>query len=381
MDFALTAEQERDRQRIVEFARRELNDGIAGRDAGQEFARPAWRRCAELGVQGLPIPTAYGGAAADPVTIAVSLEALGYGCEDNGLLFALNAQMWSCQIPILRFGSDDVRQRYLPGLCDGSLVGGHAMTESESGSDAFSLATEARGDADGYVLNGVKTFVTNAPVADVFVVFATTAPGTGFSGVTAFVVDRDTPGLTVGPPLSKMGLRTALMGELVLSDCRVPAAQVLGRPGAGVAVFNAAMDWERSFILASAVGTMQRQVERCVRHARERRQFGQPIGSFQSVSNTIVDMKARLEASRLLLYHLAWLRSTGQPTALESALVKLHLSESFVENSLAAVQIHGGRGYLTEAGLERDVRDAVAARIYSGTSEIQRSLVARHLGL
>lgn len=381
MDFGLTDEQAQDRRRLIEFAQRELNDDVVGRDAAQEFPREAWRHCAEWGIQGMAIPQAFGGRDADPLTIALTLEALGYGCEDNGLLFALNAQMWSCQIPIARFGSERLKRRYLPGLCDGSLIGGHAMSEPESGSDAFSLTTTARLDGDDYLLSGSKAFVTNAPVADVFVVFATIAPGTGFAGVTAFVVERATPGLTVSPPVAKMGLRTALMGELRLADCRLPAAQVLGRPGSGIAVFNCAMDWERSFILACVVGTMQRQVDRCVVYAKQRRQFGQPIGSFQSVSNQIVDMKLRLETSRLMLHHLAWLRSTGAPLAMEAALAKLHLSESFVENSLAAVQIHGGHGYLSDAGFERDVRDAVAARIYSGTSEIQRAMAARQLGL
>lgn len=236
-------------------------------------------------------------------------------------------------------------------------------------------------DGDDFVLDGSKVFVTNAPVADVLVVFATAEPGAGFAGITAFLVDRTSPGLTVGPPVAKMGLRTALMAEVALRGCRVPSDHVLGRPGAGLAVFNCAMEWERSLILACAVGTMQRQLERCVRYAKERRQFDRPIGSFQAVSDKLVDMKLRLETSRLLLYHAAWLMGTGAPTGLASALAKLHLSESFVASSLDAVQVHGGLGYLTDTGIERDVRDAVAGRIYSGTSEIQRTIVARHMGL
>ena len=381
MDFELTEDQERRRQALVDFARRELNGDVVGRDARQEFPREAWRRCAAFGVQGLPVPGAYGGTGADPLSIALAMEALGYGCEDNGLLFALNAQMWSCQIPIVRFGTEAQKRRYLPGLCDGSLVAGHAMTEPGSGSDAFSLTTTAVRDGDDFVLDGSKVFVTNAPEADVLVVFATVDPGTGFAGVTAFLVDRPSPGLTVGPPVAKMGLRTALMGEVVLHGCRVPADHVLGRPGAGLAVFNCAMEWERSLILACSVGTMQRQLERCVRYAKERRQFGRPIGSFQAVSDKLVDMKLRVETSRLMLYHLAWLMGTGASTAPASALAKLHLSESFVATSLDAVQVHGGLGYLTDTGLERDLRDAIAGRIYSGTSEIQRSIVARSLGL
>jgi alkylation response protein AidB-like acyl-CoA dehydrogenase len=381
VDFELTEDQERRRQALVDFARRELNGDVVGRDARQEFPREAWRRCAAFGVQGLPVPGAYGGTDADPLSIALAMEALGYGCEDNGLLFALNAQMWSCQIPIVRFGTEAQKRRYLPGLCDGSLVAGHAMTEPGSGSDAFSLTTTAVRDGDDFVLDGSKVFVTNAPEADVLVVFATVDPGTGFAGVTAFLVDRPSPGLTVGPPVAKMGLRTALMGEVVLHGCRVPADHVLGRPGAGLAVFNCAMEWERSLILACSVGTMQRQLERCVRYAKERRQFGRPIGSFQAVSDKLVDMKLRVETSRLMLYHLAWLMGTGASTAPASALAKLHLSESFVATSLDAVQVHGGLGYLTDTGLERDLRDAIAGRIYSGTSEIQRSIVARSMGL
>jgi L-prolyl-PCP dehydrogenase len=381
VDFALTEDQQRRRRAVVEFARRELNGDVVGRDARQEFPRDTWRRCAAFGLQGLPVPEAYGGAGADPLTIALTMESLGYGCDDNGLLFALNAQMWSCEIPIVRFGTERQKRRYLPGLCDGSLIAGHAMTEPGSGSDAFSLTTSAVRDGEDFVLEGSKAFVTNAPVADVLVVFASTEPGSGFAGITAFLVDRSASGLTVGPAAAKMGLRTALMAEVVLRGCRVPSDQVLGRPGGGLAVFNCGMEWERSLILACSVGTMQRQLERSVGYAKERRQFGQPIGSFHAVSDKLVDMKLRLETSRLLLYHLAWLMSTGRSTGIESALAKLHLSESFVATSLDAVQLHGGLGYLTDTGIERDVRDAIAGRIYSGTSEIQRSIIARHMGL
>jgi len=381
VDFALTEDEERRRQALIEFARRELDDDVVGRDARQEFPREAWRRCAAFGVQGLPVPEEYGGTGAGPLTIALAMEALGYGCEDNGLLFAVNTQMWACEIPIVRFGTEAQKRRYLPGLCDGSLVAGHAMTEPGSGSDAFSLTTTAVRDGDDFVLDGSKTFVTNAPVADVLVLFATTEPGTGFAGISAFLVDLPSPGVTVGPPVSKMGLRTALMAEVVLRGCRVPSDRVLGRVGAGLAVFNLAMEWERSLVLASSVGTMQRQLERSVRYAKERRQFGRAIGSFQAVSNKLVDMKLRLETSRLLLYQLAWLMTAGRSRGPESALAKLHLSESFVASSLDAVQIHGGVGYLSDTGIERDVRDAIASRIYSGTSQIQRSIVARHMGL
>jgi hypothetical protein len=381
MDFDLTPQQRQLQDAVVEFATRELNADVDARDRAASFSRDAWTRCAEFGLQGLPIPTAYGGAGADATTIVAALEGLGYGCTDNGLIFSLNAQMWSCELPILTFGSDEQKQRYLPPMCDGSLIAAHCMTEPESGSDAFSLSTCARIEGDGYVLDGSKTFATNAAEAGLFVVFATADRSRGLGGLCVFLVEADTPGLTVGKPLSKMGLRTSPMNEVFYDSCRVGRESVLAEPGSGLAVFNSSMRWERSLILAASVGTMRRQLERSIAYARERRQFGQPIGNFQSVSNKIVDMKVRVDTARLLVYRLAWLMDMDRNTALDSALVKLHLSEAAVESSVDALQIHGGYGYMTEYGFEREVRDAIGGRIYSGTSEIQRNLVARHLGL
>jgi len=381
MDFELTPEQTALREEITRFARQELNEDLVHRDADSAFSVEEWKRCAAFGIQGMPVPTEYGGVGADALTIVIAMESLGYGSRDNGLVFSLNAQMWSCETPIVRFGTEDQKRRYLPGLCDGSLIGVQCMTEPGTGSDAFNLATSAVRKDGRFVLNGAKTFITNAPVADVFVVFASTDRSKGFVGISAFLVDRETEGVSVGQPFHKMGLRTSPMSEVIFSDCEIGDDRLLGPEGAGAAIFNHSMDWERSCILAASVGSMQRQVERSVEYAKERRQFGQPIGKFQAVSHRIVDMKLRLETARLLLYRLGWAKSNGKPTALDSALVKLHLGESFLASSLDALQIHGGYGYLTESELEREVRDAVAGRIYSGTSDIQRNLVASHLGL
>lgn len=383
MDFDWTEEQQDYRDVVVRFAQRELNDDVIQRDADGTFPHQAWKRCAELGILALPLPEEYGGAGADARTLIVAMEALGYGCTDNGLLFSVNAHLWACQHPVMRFGNEEQRRRWLPGLGDGSVIAAHAMSEPESGSDAFGLRTTAVADGDDYVLNGSKVFVSNGPVADLFLVFATIDPGKGFAGISAFLVERDTPGLTVGAPLHKMGLRTSPMCELFFDDCRVPARALLGRPGGAMIIFVAGMERERSLILATAIGSMQRGLERCIEHARQRRQFGSPIGSFQAVSHRIVDMRVRLESARVLLYRLGWLIDQGRAkdVARESAMVKLVISEAFVQNSLDAVQVHGGYGYLTESGLERDLRDAVAGRIYSGTSDIQRNIVARTLGL
>jgi hypothetical protein len=381
VDFALTPEQEKLKAEVVRFARENLNGGVMDRDERHEFSREGWRRCAEFGIQGLPVPEEFGGAASDALTIMLVMEALGYGCGDNGLIFSLNAQRWSCEIPLVRFGTEEQKRRYLPGLCDGSLIGVQGMTEPESGSDAFSLSTTARSASDGYVLNGSKMFITNAPSADLFIVFASTEPTLGFAGLSAFVVERDAPGLSIGQTFRKMGLRTSPMSELVFADCQIPHDALLGKPGGGMAIFNSSMEWERACILASAVGTMQRHLDRSVEYARERKQFGQPIGKFQAIAHTIANMKVRLETARLLLYRLGWLKDRGRTPAIESAMVKLYLSECFVKSGLDAIQIHGGYGYMQEYEVERDLRDAIGSRIYSGTSEIQRNIIAASLGL
>jgi alkylation response protein AidB-like acyl-CoA dehydrogenase len=366
---------------IVEFARVELNDGLDQRDHDALFSREAWLKCARMGLLALPVPADYGGLDAGAITIAAALEGLGYACADNGLIFSLNAQMWACEYPIVGFGTEVQKRRYLPGLCDGTLIAAHGMTEPGSGSDAFSLSTTATPVDGGWVLNGSKAFVTNAPESDLFVVFATTDRSLGFAGLSAFLVERDFPGLAVGSPFSKMGLRTSHLSELFFSDCEVPADSMLGEQGAGMTIFASSMRWERSLILASAVGTMRRQLERCLAYARERVQFGQSIGSFQAVSHRLAEMKLRLETSHLMLYRVAQLLDAGIASDLDAALTKLHLSEALVQSSLDALQLHGGYGYMTEGGLERDVRDALGSRIYSGTSEMQRNVIARHLGL
>jgi alkylation response protein AidB-like acyl-CoA dehydrogenase len=285
------------------------------------------------------------------------------------------------QRPIARFGTDDQRRRFLPGLCNGSLIGAHALTEPDAGSDAFSLTTRASRRGDHYVLTGTKCLVSLAPVADLMLVFAATDPSRGRWGISAFVVERGTPGLTATPMQHKMGLRTVPIGELHLDGCEIPARARLGPEGAGVGIATQSLEVERCCILASQLGAMDRQLQRVVEYARRRQQFGQPIGKFQSVSNRVADMKLRLETARLLLYKVAWLVQREQPAMMEAALLKLYLSEAFVESGIDAIRIHGGNGYLTASGVERDLRDAVGGVLYAGTSDIQRNIIARLLGL
>jgi alkylation response protein AidB-like acyl-CoA dehydrogenase len=381
MDFSWSKEQLAFKNSVIDFAKKELNEGLIERDRNGEISIENWRKCAQMGILGLPIPEEYGGINEDVVTTMLVMEGLGYGSKDNGLIFAMNAQLWSVQMPILLFGTEEQKKKYLPGLSNGDLIGAHGMSEPDSGSDAYSLRTRAERVDGGYIVNGTKMFVTNAPFCDMAVVFATVDPSKGIGGVTGFLVDKGTPGFTISRELDKMGLRTSPMGELIFQDCFLPEANRLGKEGAGVSIFASSMEWERSSILASHVGAMERQLEECVRYARTRRQFGQPIGKFQAISNRIADMKVRLETARLLLYKVAWLKKAGKQAVMEAAVAKLYLSECFVQSSLDAIRIHGGYGYMTEFEIERDLRDSIGGIIYSGTSDIQRVIISRMMGL
>lgn len=381
MDFSWDEQTEWLASGAADFGRGELNVRLAERDRAGEFDRALWRRCADFGMLGLPMPARYSGTEQPLTAVVRTFEGLGDGCRDNGLLFALGAQLWSVQIPILLFGDEEQKERFLPGLISGQIVGAHAVTEPEAGSDAHALRTTATVDADHYVLNGSKAFITSAPVADVFIVLATLDPTLGQRALTAFVVERDTPGLQVAPAYAKMGLRTSPMAEVSLADCRVPAGAMLGAPGSGMRVFATAMEWERAFILAPALGSMRRQLEQCIAYARSRRQFGRPIGKNDAIASRIVEMQLRLESAQLLAYRTAWLKDSGKRLTREPSQVKLAISEAWVRNCYDALAIHGAYGYMLESGVERDLTAALASQIYSGTSDIQRKIIASFIGL
>ncbi|WP_242394254.1 acyl-CoA dehydrogenase family protein [Anaeromyxobacter oryzisoli] len=380
MEFDPSEEQRALCEAVRAFGRT-LNDRLGERDRRETFDGTLWRRCAEFGLQGLPIPPEHGGSGQDLTTTLLAMEALGHGCRDNGLVFSLNAQLWAVELPLLRFGSDAQRRRWLPPLCRGERIAAHAMTEPASGSDAMALATRAVRDGDTYVLTGTKTFVTNGPVADLVLVFATVDPAARAAGVTAFLVERGAPGLTLSGPIAKMGLRTSPMGEVILDGCRVPAEQRLGAEGAGMGIFTAAMEWERSCIFAAHLGAMERLLEETIAYAKSRRQFGQAIGKFAAVADAIVDAKVALEAGRLLLYRVGARKDAGRDAVLDAAIAKLFVSEAHVAQAMSALRLHGGYGYTTELGIERELRDAIPGTLYSGTSEMQRKIIARLLGL
>jgi alkylation response protein AidB-like acyl-CoA dehydrogenase len=382
VNFDLTGTQQKLYDELVSFAQAELSADAAERDCERAFARDLWRRCGSLRLQGLPVPEQLGGRGADPLTCAVALEALGYGCADSGLPFGVGAHVSTATVPLWKYVSTDQHARYLKGLCDGSLLGIGALTEPEAGSDAFSITTRADADGAGFVLNGTKRYISNAPVADLVIVYAVTDRSQGFmGGLTAFVLEAGTPGLDASQVLEPMGLRTVPLGEVVMNDVRIGEDAVLGGIGGGTTVFGTAMDWERVLLMASHVGTMKRLLERSVAHARTRVQFGQAIGKFQGVAHRLVDQHVACEAARLLVCRAASHLAQSKSVAVEAAMAKLFTSEAYVETAMTAVRTHGASGYLTGAEPERALRDAVGSTIYSGTSDIQRNIIARWLGL
>ncbi|MEM7373371.1 MAG: acyl-CoA dehydrogenase family protein [Bacteroidota bacterium] len=383
MEFSWPKEYLTHRDKIIAFAQEELTDDIIKRDHQGIFPRDLWQKCADMGIQGMAAPAQYGGSheEVDILRSVLAMEGFGYGCKDNGLGIALNAQMWAVQASIVNFGTEAQKQKYLPSLTNGSWIGAHALTEIESGSDVFNMKMTAEKVEGGYVLNGEKRLVTLAPIADMAVCFANSNPKVGKWGVTAFLIEKSMQGYTAGPVRQKMGLRTVPLGEIRLTNCFVPEENRLGKEGAGFSISNHSLEYDRCCIMAAKLGAMSRQLEESISYARERKQFGQQIGKFQSVSNRIADMKLRIEAARLLLYKLAWLKKQGKSAPMEAAMLKLSLGESFVSSSLDAVRIHGGNGYLTDFEVERNLRDAVGGILYAGTSDIQRNIIAKLLGL
>ena len=380
MDFGWTDDQTALRRSAAEFASRRLAEGVAERDRQGVFSRELWDACAEFGLQGILAPGQWNGAGHDLLSAVAVVEGIGYGARDNGLVFSVTAHAASCEGPLHEFGSEAQKDEWLPRLVDGTAIGATGFTEPDSGSNALALGTTAVEGDGGWILNGSKTFVTNGPVADLFVVYARTG-GTGFAGITCFLIPRDTDGLTVGPPMEKMGLCTSPMSQIYLADCRVPASAVVGGVGSGAMIFNKTMDVERLLVMAPAIGVMERILERCVTHARQRTAGAVPIGKHQSIAHRIADMELELESARLLLYRAAWHGVHRGSATRESALAKLAVSEAYVNTCRSAVQIFGGYGYMVEYELERELRDALATTLYVGTSEIQRNLIAGLRGL
>jgi L-prolyl-PCP dehydrogenase len=380
VDFDWSRESLNLRSEAVAFGE-SLNEGVLDDDSEGRFPAEKWQRLAEWGYFGNRVPPEFGGAGLDLLTGALVAEGLGEGCRDGGLVFSAGVQAWVLTSGLLTYGTEEQKRRYLPGLAAGSTIGALAITEPETGSDAFAMRTRATRRDAGWSLAGRKTYITNGPAADLVICFAATGEGGALGGISVFLVDTDTPGAERTASMGKMGLRTSPLGDLVLDDVSVPDENVLGEIGAGALVFNELMEWERIWPSASQVGAMQRDLDEARAYSKERKAFGAPIATFQGISNRIVDMKVRLEAARLLVYRAASLKAQGRSALAESALAKLWVSESAVASGLDSIQVHGGYGYMSEAGIERRLRDAVGSRIYSGTSEMQRAVLSRTMGL
>jgi len=379
MDFDFSPAQKARYADLVDGARA-LADRTGPAPDGT-FDRDRWKALADLGVLGLSIPRDHGGSGLGAVDTAHALEAVGYGCPDTGLVFAASAHLLACAMPIVLHGTPVARERLLPRLADGSLVAGNAVTEPKHGSDVSIPDTRVVADSDGLRVTGVKSYVSNGPVADLYVVLGTADPALGFLGTVAVVVDRAQPGVRPGPAFAKMGLRSCLAGGVEFDGAHAPADQRLGASGAGHAVFQDSMRWERTCLFAGYVGMLRRQFELCRDFARERRQFGRPISANQAVSHRLVGMYARWHSARLALYKACWSLDRDATETTEIALAKIAVSEAAVASSLDALQIFGGAGYRSDTGVEEMLRDAVPTTVFSGTSEMQREMIARELQL
>jgi hypothetical protein len=382
VNFTYSDEQRLLREQISRFAATELGTGRPEAIAEGSFPLEEWRKCGEMRLQGLPVPEELGGAGLDPVSTAIALEALGYGCRDGGLVFAICAHLLACVVPVWKHGSPEQQARYLADLCSGARIAVNGMTEPGTGSDAFAMQTRAVRKGSGFVISGTKTFSSNGPVADLAVVYASTDREKGYhGGVTAFLIEKGTEGFRSGQTFRKMGLHSCPIGELILDDVFVPETAVLGKVGQGASIFSESMDWERACLVACHIGTIEWLMEQAIEYARTRKQSGQTISKFQAVSHRIVDTKVRLEAGRYLTYKAAVGLAQPRTASMDASIAKLFVSESLLTSAIDTLRVFGGYGLMSEYGIESIVRDSVAGTIYSGTSDIQRNIIARWLGL
>jgi len=381
MDLQLNEEQEMIRKMARDFAQNELAPVAAELDEKAEPPLDILKKMAELGFMGLAMPEEYGGIDADSVSYVIAIEEISKVCASTGVILAVHNSLGSHGL--VAFGTEEQKQKFLPPLASGAWIATYGLTEPETGSDAASIKTRAVLDGDEYVINGTKQFITSAPFAHLSVIFAVTDPSKGHRGISAFLVEKGTPGFSVGRDENKMGIRAASTCGLVFEDCCIPVANRLGEEGEGFKVAMSSLDAGRVGIAAQALGIAQGAYEAALAYAKERHAFGQPIAEFQGIQWMLADMATRIEAARLLTYQAALAKDrtkkTGQRYSKEAAMAKLFASETAVWVTNKAVQIHGGYGYIKEYAVERYYRDAKITEIYEGTSEIQRIVIANQI--
>ena len=377
MNFVLTDEQEMTRKMVRDFAEKEVQPSAEERDETETFSREIFDKMGELGLTGIPWPEEYGGAGSDFISYVIAVEELSRVDASTGT--TLSAHISLAGWPLFKYGSAEQKKKYLEPLALGEMLGAFALTESTAGTDVGGAQTTARLDGDSYVLNGTKTFITNAGEAEVYLVFAMTDPAKKTRGMSTFILEKDTPGLTFGKKERKMGLRSSPTLEVILEDCRVPRENLLGQEGEGFKIALSTLDGGRNGIAAQAVGIAQGALDEAVAYAKSREQFGQPIANFQAISFMLADMATKVEAARLLTYQAAFLENEGLPYGKASAMAKLFASEAAMAITTKAVQIFGGYGYTRDYPVERFMRDAKITEIYEGTSEAHRMVISRYL--
>ncbi len=380
MEFSLSPEQMTFKEQVIKFARKEIVPRCGEHDLRGEFDFQSFRKLGEFGILGLHFPEEYGGSNADVLTTVIAGEALGEAGVDGGLTLSYGAHTFLCADTILTFGTEEQRQRYLPRLSTGEWIGCMGLTEPSAGSDVASIKTRATKRGDHYVLNGSKMFITNGPVADVAVVYAKTDMDLKRSGISCFLVEKGTPGFSSGKNLLKMGVRTSCTSELIFEDCRIPMENRLGGEGEGWIMALRTVEWDRSALLAPFIGGMTYVLKKCIRYAKERYQFGRPIGEFEATKNKLADLKIFIEAARMLCYRVAWAKDKGRPlNHLEAAVAKLFVGDWSLVPANSALLLHGGYGYCHEYEVERYFRDSRLAPIGGGTSDIQKRIIQRLL--
>ncbi|GAV23800.1 acyl-CoA dehydrogenase [Carboxydothermus pertinax] len=377
MDFRLSDEHELLRQTVREFAEKEVLPTAAERDEEERFDREIFNKMAELGLTGIPWPEEYGGAGMDYLAYAIAVEELSRVCASTGVTLSAHVSLGS--FPIFKYGTEEQKQKYLKPLALGEKIGAFGLTEPSAGSDAGSLKTTAVRDGDYYVLNGSKIFITNAGEAEIYVVFATVDKTKGHKGISAFIVEKGTPGFSFGKKEKKMGIRSSPTVELIFDNCRIPKENLLGEEGQGFKIALSTLDGGRIGIAAQALGIAQGAYEAAIKYAKERTQFGKSIAEFQGVSFALADMATKIQAARFLVYHAAWLESNHLPHGKAAAMAKLFASETAMDVTTKAVQIFGGYGYTREYPVERMMRDAKITEIYEGTSEVQRIVISSYI--
>lgn len=377
MEFVLTQDQQDIRAMVREFAQKEIAPRAAQIDEEDRFPRELVRKMGELGLLGIPIPEEWGGVGADFLSYMLAIEEISYASATLGVILAVHTSLGT--LPILKFGTDEQKQLYLAKMAAGKLLGAFALTEPNAGSDASRIATKAVKQGDHYILNGSKMFITNGGEADLYITFAVTDPSKGADGISAFIVEKDTPGLTVGKKEKKMGLNGSPTTSLVFEDAKVPASQLLGLEGNGYKSAMSNLDGGRIGIAAQALGIARAAFDAALSYTKQREQFGKPVAEFQGVQFMLADMATRIEAARLLVYRAASLREQEIPCGKEASMAKMFATDTAMSVTTDAVQLHGGYGYIKEYPAERFMRDAKVTQIYEGTNQIQRIVIAKHL--